>query len=233
MKRDFDLGVVLRVIIAPALLWLAVSWLVSSLGYPDIIFATPAAWLLALPVGRSVVIRSRSERLRFRLLEAGAAGTLLGLFQGATFLLIEALMLKPRSPESEIASTMGGVVVILGMLICGMLATAIGARTDRLRRVRQAGDSRLEVTSQYCPICKNPVPVSARYPRAVCEDCAAQAADEAGRPVVFFQEGLSGGLQGKYRESGEAYSAQECYIRGVRCRVEEGHLGGVVIYPLD
>ncbi|HCE17129.1 MAG TPA: hypothetical protein DEQ80_04655 [Anaerolinea thermolimosa] len=233
MNRNFDLGVVLRVIIAPALLWLGVSWLVSSLGYPDIIFATPAAWLLALPVGRSVVIRSRSERLWFRLLEAGTAGTLLGFFQGATFLLIKALVLKPGLPESEIASTMGGVVLILGMLICGTLATAIGARTDRLRRIRRAGDVRLEVTSQYCPICKNPVPVSARYPRAVCEDCAAQATDEAGKPVVFFQEGLSSGLQGKYRENDEAYPAQECYIRGVRCRVEEGHLGGVVIYPLD
>lgn len=233
MNRDFDLWVVLRVIIIPALLWMGVSWLVGSLGYPDIIFATPAAWLLALPVGRSVVIRSRSERLRFRLLEAGIAGTLLGLFQGATFLVIEVLMLKPRLSEGEMVSTMGGVVLIMGMLVCGMLATAIGARTDRLRRVRQAGDSRLEVTSQYCPICKNPVPVSARYPRAVCEDCAALASDEAGKPVFFFQEGLSGGVRGQYRESGEAYSAQECYIRGVRCRVEEGHLGGVVIYPLD
>lgn len=233
MNRNFDLKVVVRVILAPALLWLAVSWLVSALGYPDIIFATPAAWLLALPVGRSVVIRSRSERLRFRLLEAGTAGILLGLIQGATFLLIEGLMLNLRSPEREIASMMEGAVLIGGMLICGILATAIGARTDRLRRVRQRGDSRLEVTSQYCPICKNPVPVSARYPRAVCEDCAAQATDETGKGVVFSQEGLGGGVHGKYRGSGEEYTAQECYIRGVRCRVEEGHLGGVVIYPLD
>lgn len=80
-----------------------------------------------------------------------------------------------------------------------------------------------------CPICGQPRPELARYPRAVCSACTAQCQSADGRRVSFANVGLSGGLAGRYVDSGEAYPLAECVVRGVGCRAEEAHLGGVVI----
>lgn len=40
---------------------------------------------------------------------------------------------------------------------------------------------------------------------------------------------MSGGLAGRYADSGEPYLLEECFVRGIRCRVEEARFGGVVI----
>ncbi len=233
MTRFADLNAMGWGLMAPAGAWLGLVVLASLAGYPGIIFATPAAWLLALLVGRTTVIRSRSERLRLRLLEALLAGSILGLLQGVAFLVINPLFIDASSVEGETARTWGVVILVVGTVLGGLLASVMGARIDRLRRARKAGDAKLEVTSQFCPICSKTVMVSARYPRSVCEECAAQAADAQGRLVVFYNQGLSGGLLGRYRDSEEPFNERECYIRGVKCRVEEAHLGGVVIYPLN
>jgi len=40
---------------------------------------------------------------------------------------------------------------------------------------------------------------------------------------------MSGGLAGMYADTGEPYLLTECLVRGVRCRAEGAHMGGVVI----
>jgi hypothetical protein len=56
-----------------------------------------------------------------------------------------------------------------------------------------------------------------------------KAADPAGRPVMFFNESLSGGIGGQYLDDGSLYLGQDCYINGIHCQASEAHLGGVVI----
>jgi hypothetical protein len=80
-----------------------------------------------------------------------------------------------------------------------------------------------------CPICRQPLAVDPRYPRAVCPDCAKKNADPAGRPVIFFNESLSGGIGGLYLDDGSLFVGTDCYINGIRCRASEAHLGGVVV----
>lgn len=222
-----------RALLFPAFLWLAIVAVFVVLGYPGIIYATPAGWLLALAVGRVVIIRSRSSRLRVRLAETAIAGGLLGLAQGGAF-LVGQLGLPGTNPQIfDTGEAWGLVIMVAGVGLCAFLSTAIGARTDRMRRQRSAGDLKLEVTSQYCPICKQPVPLSMRYPRAVCNHCASQAEDENGKAVVFFNESLSGGVAGLYRDTNQKYPEHVCFIKGIACRVEESYLGGIVIYPQD
>jgi len=40
---------------------------------------------------------------------------------------------------------------------------------------------------------------------------------------------MSGGLAGPYADTGKPYLQTECLVRGVRCRAEGAHMGGVVI----
>lgn len=80
-----------------------------------------------------------------------------------------------------------------------------------------------------CPLCGASRPYSPRYPTAVCLDCVAKAADEHGRRVVFSNVSFSGGLAGRYLDSGEPYLSEDCWIDGVKCRASEAHMGGTVI----
>jgi len=80
-----------------------------------------------------------------------------------------------------------------------------------------------------CPICGQMMKMNPRYPQAVCPNCAKKAADPAGRPVIFFNESLSGGIGGQYLDDGSLYVGQDCYINGIHCRASEAHMGGVVI----
>ena len=82
---------------------------------------------------------------------------------------------------------------------------------------------------QLCPTCSRRIPADPRYPRQVCSECRERACDEERRALVFYNESLSGGLVVEYRETGEERRSQICFVDGVKCRAEEGHLGGVVI----
>ena len=82
---------------------------------------------------------------------------------------------------------------------------------------------------QRCPVCETEVPASPRYPRKVCTDCVKRARTNDDRPVAFFNQALSGGLEGRYADNGEEYPLPDCTIDGVPCRAEEARFGGVVI----
>jgi hypothetical protein len=80
-----------------------------------------------------------------------------------------------------------------------------------------------------CPTCGQARPEFARYPLAVCSACAAETTSMDGRPLRFGNLAMSGGLAGNYADTGEPYLLTGCLVRGVRCRAEEAHMGGVVI----
>ncbi len=75
---------------------------------------------------------------------------------------------------------------------------------------------------------------SPRYPRAVCSQCAAQARNEQGELLAFYNETLSGsGFRAVVRETGEPHASHMCYIRGIRCYADEARFGGIVIQVLQ
>jgi hypothetical protein len=81
-----------------------------------------------------------------------------------------------------------------------------------------------------CPTCAAPVAPLPRHPRALCAPCVLEATDDRGRVVHFHNASMSGGVRAAY-EDGGAYASVTCWVRGVRCRAEEGRFGGVVVSP--
>lgn len=91
-----------------------------------------------------------------------------------------------------------------------------------------------ERETQYCPICDETVTPSSRYRNYVCEDCTEKAVDSEGRTVTFGNTSLLGhGCQGMYKETGERYDSNICFIDGIKCKAEEAYFGGVVIQPAE
>ena len=86
-----------------------------------------------------------------------------------------------------------------------------------------------EPPQQRCPICLAAVDSRPRYPRYVCLACSQRATDASSRPVEFFNADLSGGIEGRYRDSHEPYEDQTCYIDGIESWADEAHMGGIVI----
>ena len=86
---------------------------------------------------------------------------------------------------------------------------------------------------QHCPICKislQPVP---RYPRYVCERCAAKAASIDGRLLEFFNLSFSGGYGAQYADDKAPYESHACFIDDVACYADEARFGGIVIQVLE
>ncbi|OIN88204.1 MAG: hypothetical protein COS37_04195 [Anaerolineae bacterium CG03_land_8_20_14_0_80_58_20] len=84
-------------------------------------------------------------------------------------------------------------------------------------------------SQQTCSICNKTIQAFQRYPRRVCQECAARAKSKDNRPLAFYNESLSGGYLAQYADDGTKYNSHECYIDGIRCRADEAHLGGVVV----
>lgn len=87
--------------------------------------------------------------------------------------------------------------------------------------------------SYACPICGDALEPMLRYPRYVCEPCAARAADPNGRALAFGNVGLSGGFVACYIDTGEPYDSHACWIDRIPCHADEHRFGGIVIETLD
>jgi hypothetical protein len=83
--------------------------------------------------------------------------------------------------------------------------------------------------TQKCPICLVEVQKSERYPNYLCASCALRARDAQGRPLVFYNETLTGGFLAFYADTGGKYDSHICYIDGVKCRADEDYYGGIVV----
>jgi hypothetical protein len=90
-----------------------------------------------------------------------------------------------------------------------------------------------------CPACGGIGRKSARYPAALCRSCENELVDAQGRKAT---------AQGAKAKPGEApwgtglvieVAGQELpedtpiYARGVECRAREGHIGGIVVQPVE
>lgn len=83
---------------------------------------------------------------------------------------------------------------------------------------------------QHCPICQQEVYYSSRYPKYICRSCMDLTTDAEGRPVVFYNTTIFGqGCQGQFRDTGEIYGRDICFVNGVTCKAEEHHFGGIVV----
>ena len=89
------------------------------------------------------------------------------------------------------------------------------------------------MTKQQCPICLAQVAANARYPRYVCELCAAKAQSADGRLLEFTNLSMSGGFMARYADTEAEYASHECFINGVRCHADEARFGGIVIEVAD
>jgi hypothetical protein len=50
-----------------------------------------------------------------------------------------------------------------------------------------------------------------------------------GRPLIFYNQDLSGGFDVRYADTQEPYSSHQCFIEGIKCFADEAHLGGIVV----
>lgn len=82
-----------------------------------------------------------------------------------------------------------------------------------------------------CPICGAPRQRVQRYPRALCPVCVLEAVDQKGNDIRFYNASMSGGLEPRGPD-GARGSEPACWVRGVRCRAEPAHFGGVVVQTL-
>lgn len=87
--------------------------------------------------------------------------------------------------------------------------------------------------AQHCPICRRAVAPYPRYPRYLCPGCATRAVSEDGRPLTFFNLGMSGGYGACYTDTQEPYETHRCFVDGVECHADEARFGGIVIETAD
>jgi hypothetical protein len=83
--------------------------------------------------------------------------------------------------------------------------------------------------TQRCPICLTEVYKSARYPNYLCVACASRACDAEKRPLVFYNETLTGGFLAFYADTNEKYDSHICYVDGVKCWADEDYYGGIIV----
>src|SRR5690606_1564303 len=85
---------------------------------------------------------------------------------------------------------------------------------------------------QHCPACNRYVRVSSRYPDYAGDKCRQLAVNKHGAPVEFFNKTFDGhGCQGIVIQEVRLTRSNTCFIKGMRFRVEEAYLGGVVFLP--
>jgi hypothetical protein len=90
-----------------------------------------------------------------------------------------------------------------------------------------------ESKRQHCPACFAYVKFSNRYPSYCCQKCVSQSLDKNGRSVRFLAANKVGrSCEGLY-EKGEQYYLTICFVKGIKCKVEESALSEVVIFPVQ
>lgn len=117
----FNHQAVISALFLPLLYWTGAVVAVSLFGYPGVVCVTPAAWLLALPVGLRVRRELHSTRPG-KTLEAAVAGGVLGFWQGALvtpFLLGQDIDIGVLNPIFA-----AGLMILAGVLVGAGLSAA-------------------------------------------------------------------------------------------------------------
>jgi hypothetical protein len=87
-----------------------------------------------------------------------------------------------------------------------------------------------------CPVCGTEQPALSHYPGYLCRDCVSRASTEDGRRLQLVNTDVGGtGFAARYADSGdlceEATVTHVVYVDGLRCRADEGRVGGIVVQP--
>ncbi len=127
MRNIIDLHAVSSALFLPLLLWTGSVIGICLLGYPSVIYMTPLAWLLALPVGLRIFRESQRPEKR-PVLDAAFGGALLGFWQGmlVTAVMIASTFLPGKmmsDPPSPIFTA--GLSILFGVPVTGGLAALI------------------------------------------------------------------------------------------------------------
>jgi hypothetical protein len=116
MKR-LDLSAIFGAVLAAFILWATVVVYVTFIArQPGVVCMTPMAWLMALWVGMMCVARSRSVRKATLLTEAGLAGGLFGLLQGALFVAVAILFMEVKPDERQKMLWISLMMITVGTL---------------------------------------------------------------------------------------------------------------------
>jgi microsomal dipeptidase-like Zn-dependent dipeptidase len=79
---------------------------------------------------------------------------------------------------------------------------------------------------KHCPTCNSYIKHIDGLPAYICSKCVALATDKDGKPITFKTITESGnGIQGVYTDGGKLYRSRTCYIKGLKCKVEETNIG--------
>jgi hypothetical protein len=81
-----------------------------------------------------------------------------------------------------------------------------------------------------CPVCEREVPISARYPSYVCDECVELVRTAYGEKVHYINQSFGFGVQG-ILETGTIIYDTICFIHNKRYRVLEARFGGIIIVP--
>ncbi|WP_293302504.1 hypothetical protein [Pedobacter sp. UBA4863] len=96
---------------------------------------------------------------------------------------------------------------------------------------KKQGKAAASPTRQYCPICSRYVKASTRYPNYICLNCQELAVDDNEQKVAYHNTTDDGhGCEGIVIATKEKTS-NTCFIKGVKVKVEEAYLGGIVFLP--
>ncbi len=125
-RAGLSLGLVLRALWPPLLVWVAATVVFVAIDYPALLCVTPLAWLLALYAGRVC-----GQAPGGRWVEAGVAGGLLGLAQGLLFGLVTVVLEPAGAAEVRGALLRGAGIGLGGLAGCAALALLAAAWSRR------------------------------------------------------------------------------------------------------
>ena len=73
----------------------------------------------------------------------------------------------------------------------------------------------------------------ARYPEELCPPCVLEAVDEQKRELLFTNASTPSGFLATCLETGTSSETHRCWVRGRECWADAGHLGGIVVVPVE
>jgi hypothetical protein len=169
----------------------------------------------------------QSETLRFTTLRVGV----IAVGAGEQVVELEVRLLLASDGSHRVFY--GGLSDALPSLEAAVAEAERAAASAESAALRwRDGHPTLAPGEQPCPVCAAPASPSPRTPRPLCPVCVLEATDARGCPLRFSNSGLSGGFEARYANDGARYDGRECFVRGVRCRVDEAKFGGIVVQPV-
>jgi hypothetical protein len=84
---------------------------------------------------------------------------------------------------------------------------------------------------KLCPICSQQMPYSERYPNSICGAHYNECIDSNGNHVTYENADEFGGLVSYHTIDNTIVRRIDdtCFVRGIKCFVEEARMGGIVI----